>query len=448
MLRYPNRFNRHKSIGATHQRSRRDNLSTLYIRLPSKAIVDSAHLWTALPCPFALVSNNGAIDREGVAPMSDLSGTIARIQLVVLLLAGSDVNVLRVQAPPLSAARLKAALPNLVEEQLLCDPAECVFVAGVSAGGMRTIAVVQRAWLEQLAKAFISFGARHIAALPAQLCLSSQPGMVTAAICERDSNLDLTLRLSEQEGIGLSVSVEPGVTAAHEVIQSLSAVVPAAPVTVFVPQENMHAYQQATVDTPALNERFSISADNWTRWITGAQSVTLDLMVGLGTKASPKMDWRPWRWTLVLAAAVMLVNVGALNFDWWRMKSESNALRSSMIQIYKSAYPNETVIIDPIEQIQQKIAASKRVSGQAAADDFTMITAAFGEAWAGVKATLPTPPSIAALEYRDRSLYVRMKSDGEAPTSQMKAVLAKRYLSLDLAPEQSGAVVWQIRSTQ
>jgi len=423
-------------------------LSTLFIRLVSKADADRTPQWLDLACPFALVSHSGAIEREGIAPLSDLSGTIAKIRRVVLLLAGSDVNVLRVQAPPLSAARLKAALPNLVEEQLLCDPADCVFVAGGLTGGLRTIAVVQRAWLDQLARAFISFGARHIAALPAQLCLSSQPGMVTAAIYQRDSNLDLTLRLSEQEGIGLAINVEPGVTAAHEVIQTLSAVVPAAPVTVFVPQENMHEYQQATADTPELKERFSISADNWTRWITGAHSVTLDLMAGLGATASPKLDWRPWRWTLVLAAAVLLVNVGALNFDWWRMKSEANSLRSAMIQVYKSAYPNETVIIDPIAQIQQKISVSKRVSGQAAADDFTTITAAFGEAWASVKATLPTPPSIAALEYRDRSLYVRMKRDSEAPTPQMKAALAKRNLSLDLAPEQSGAVVWQIRSTQ
>jgi general secretion pathway protein L len=423
-------------------------LSTLFIRMVSKADADGTPQWLDLACPFALVSNSGAIEREGVSPLSDLSDTIAKIQRVVLLLAGSDVNVLRVQAPPLSAARLKAALPNLVEEQLLCDPAECVFVAGGLAGGLRSIAVIQRAWLDRLAKAFISFGARHIAALPAQLCLSNQPDKVTAAIYQRDSYLDLTLRLSEQEGIGLAINVEPGVTAAQEVIQTLRAVIPDAPFTVFVPQEDLHEYQQSTADTPALKERFSISADNWTRWIAGAHSVTLDLMAGLGAAASPKLDWRPWRWTLVLAATVLLVNVGALNFDWWRMKSEANSLSSAMIQIYKSAYPNETVIIDPIAQIQQKIAVSKRVSGQAAAGDFTTITAAFGEAWASIKATLPTPPSIAALEYRDRSLYVRIKGDSIAPTSQMKAALAKRNLSLDLAPEQSGAVVWQIRSTQ
>jgi hypothetical protein len=36
----------------------------------------------------------------------------------------------------------------------------------------------------------------------------------------------------------------------------------------------------------------------------------------------------------------------------------------------------------------------------------------------------------------------------DAPTQQMKAALAQRDLALELAPEQSGAVVWQIRSAK
>ncbi|MFZ5524474.1 MAG: type II secretion system protein GspL [Pseudomonadota bacterium] len=423
-------------------------MSTLYIRLASKAAADSTPQWLALACPFALVSHSGAIEREGVTPLSELSGTIAGVQRVVLILAGSDVTVLRVKVPPISPAKLKAALPGLVEEQLLCDPADCVIVAGALSDRLRTIAVVQRAWLDQLARTFISFGARQIAALPAQYCLSSQPGMVTAAIHQRDTNIDLTLRLSEQDGIGLVINAEPGVTSAHEVLHTLSTVVPAAPVTVFVSQENMHAYQKAAADTPALKERISITADNWTRWIAGAQSAELDLMAGLGAGASPKLDWHAWRWPLALAAAVLLINIGALNIDWWRMKREAGSLRSAMIQIYKSAYPNETVIIDPIAQMQQKITAAKRDSGQAAADDFTSITAVFGEAWRDSAATLTKPSSIAALEYRDRGLLVRFKPDGEAPALQIKAALAKRHLSLELAPEQSGAVVWRIRSAQ
>ena len=185
--------------------------------------------------------------------MSDLSGTIAKSQRVVLLLAASDVTVLRLQVPPLSSARLKTALPNLVEDQLIADPSGCVVVAGGLSEGLRTIAVVQRAWLDMLVKTLIAFGARHIAALPAQLCLPGQTGSVTAAIDDRDeagrnAEIDMTLRLSEQDGIGLAIAREKDESAAHVAIRALCAVVPEVPITLYVPQSLVRAYQEAVND--------------------------------------------------------------------------------------------------------------------------------------------------------------------------------------------------------
>ena len=436
-------------------------MDTLYIRLPSKAAADCAPNWLALPCPFALVSHGnvshgGAIGRQGAAPLSDLSGTIATAQRVVLLLAASDVALLRVKVPPLSSARLKAALPTLAEDQLIADPAECVVVAGGLSDGLRTVAVVQRAWLDILAKTLIAFGARHIAALPAQLCLpyqsdqSGQPGSVTAAINEQGADIDMALRLSEQDGIGLAIKADQHESAAQEVIRTLCAVVPEALIALYVPQSSVWTYQDAVNQAGALNGRVGVFADNWSSWISGARSTTLDLMAGMGGGPGPRMDLREWRWPLALAAALLVINATALNIEWWRMKGEAAALRAAMIQIYKSAYPKESVIIDPIAQMQQKIAAAKRDSGLTAPDDFTAITAAFGEAWAKVMpATSKTaPPAIAALEYRERSLFVRLRPVGEASTQQMKAALAERNLSLDLLPEQSAMAVWQIRSVK
>ena len=431
-------------------------MSTLYICLPSKSAADSAAHWLELVCPFALVSHGGSIEREGATPLSDLSGTAAKAQRVVLLLAASDVALLRVQVPPLSAARLRAALPNLVETQLLIDPSGCAVVAGGLSGGLRTIAVVQRAWLELLTKTLIAFGVRQISALPAQLCLPYQPGSVTAAINEQDAGIEVTLRLSEQEGIGLAIEPVPSVAegdegreqheaSAHEVIRTLCAVVPEAPITLYVPQSAVRIYLEAISHTAALSKRISVSADNWPRWIAGAHGTALDLMTGLGMAASSRLDWRAWRWPLGLLVAALAINAAALNVDWWRMKSEANSLRAVMIQVYKSAYPKESVIIDPIAQMRQKIAAAKRDSGLPSPDDFTAISAVFGEAWISV---MPGKPglAIAALEYRERSLFVRFKPNVEAPAQQMKAALAERNLSLDLVPGQSA--VWQIRSTK
>lgn len=444
-------------------------MSTLYIRLPSRAVADSVPDWLALGFPFALVSNAGAIERQGTTPFPELAAPTAKAQQVAVLLAASDASIFWLKVPPLSAARLKAALPNLVEEQLLCDPADCVIVSGPLSDGLRPIAVAQRAWIEKVISALLAFGARNISVVPAQLCLpcqTDQPGGVTAAIDDRNDPfqktiVDMTLRVSEQTGIGLAISPVPdhsgepeqNMSAVQEVIKTLLAAVAQAPITLYVPQPWLRAYQETVNESAGLAERIRVSADNWSRWIDGAKSATIDLMAGLGTATGQAINWRPWRWSLVLAVAVLLINASALNIGWWRMKSESHALRTTLFQIYKSAYPKESVILDPIAQMQQKIAIAKHNSGQAAPDDFTALTAAFAEAWAGAVAASGKSTAISALEYHDHTLLVHLKAGGEVPTTQMQAALAKRNLSLspaspDSANGQSGAVVWQIRSTK
>ena len=437
-------------------------MSTLYIRLPSRAAADNAAMWMELACPFALVSPDGSVKREGAVPLSDLFDAVAKSQRVVLLLAASDVTVVRVQVPPLSHVKLKAALPNLVEDQLISDPSGCLVAAGGLSDGLRMVAVVQRAWIDLLAKTFFSLGAHQIAAFPAQLCLPWQPvhqgqaGSVTAAISEQGSGIEVALRQSEQDGLGLAIVIGQNETAAHEVIRTLCVVAPNAPISLYVPQSAVRDYQEAASNTTAPGVRVSVFADNWPRWIAGANSAAIDLMAWRGVRTGSR-QWRAWRWPLVLAAATLLINIIVLNVDWWRMRSEANSLRTSMAQIYKSAYPKESVIIDPIAQMQQKITIAKRDSGLAAADDFMAITAAFGEAWASIApAGGKTAAAIAALEYREHSLFVRLKpvlsrvegSGGEAPTQQIKAALALHNLSLELAPVQPGAVVWQIRSAK
>jgi general secretion pathway protein L len=421
-------------------------LSTLYIRLPSKAAADGASHWTALPCNFALISQGDAVEREGVAPLTDISALVRKTQRVVLLLAASDVSLLRIKVPPMSAARLKAALPNLVEDQLVTDPAECVMVAGGAADGLRTVAVVQRAWLEDISKTFDGFGARNIVALPSQLCLPFQAGAASAAINAQQTDIDVAVRLSEHDGIGLPIVADEPASVAREVVEALVTVVPQAPIALYVPQAAVPTFQEVIDSTGLPEQRITILTDSWAYWIAGAKNRSLDLMPGLGSAAGPAMNWRPWRIPLALAAAVLLINIIGLNFDWWRLKNEADASRTAMARIYKAAYPKETVVVDPIAQMRQKIAAAKRDSGQAAPDDFTALAAAFGEAWAGATQGGKQAPGIAGLEYRERSLFVRLKSEREAPTEQVSKALADRGLSLVAAPSQPGSVVWQIRS--
>ncbi len=419
-------------------------MSTLYIRLPSKAAADSLPADSAFDCQFALAADNGAIEREGSAALSQLGDAIAAAQRVVLLLAASDVTLLQIQVPPLSASRLKAALPNLVEEQLMSDPAECTLVAGPALEGMRTVAVVNRAWLEKIAHMTLALGARSIVALPLQLCLPYQPETVAAAIAEYGMSLDMDLavRTSEQEGMGLSLLPELPEAGAQEALQTLCALVPQAAIALYVPQARVAAYQAAAV-AAGQDERIALFADHWPHWITGIKSVPFNLAAGLGSAGGPGLRLQKWRWPLTLAALVLLVNIIGMNVEWLRMQREAGSLRAGMIQTYKSVYPNETAILDPIAQMRQKITVARHQAGQAAPDDFISLAAQFGEAWQSVMQGRTTP-GIAALEYGERSLLVRLKPEGEPPTEAMQAALAARNLSL--TPKDAN--VWQIRSTK
>lgn len=419
-------------------------MSILYIRHPPKAAFDAALV--PLPCRFALVSNSGAVEREGLSVLPSLADTARQAARVVLLLAASDVSLLRVQVPPLSGARLKAALPNLVEDKLMSDPAECAFAVGAAQDGMRTVAVVNRAWLEQLSAILTELGARQLAAVPAQLCLPYQPAAVAVAVTEYGADSDVALRWSEQDGIGFCVATAAGTTAenaAREVIDAVRLMAPQAALVMQVAPASVAAYQQAAAAAgDAQLPQIQIVAEDWAQCAAAARDVTLDLMAGLGASSGPQVNWRPWRWPAALALLAVLVNIVGLNASWLQLQHEADLLHDGMNQTFRAAFPKESVIIDPLVQMQQKISAAKQGAGQAAPDDFLALAGGFGSAWAGLPPAGNAQAAIAALEYRERSLLVRLKPADAIKADTIRPLLAGHKLALT----EQGTGVWQIRS--
>jgi len=418
-------------------------LSTLYIRLPCKAAADSAPHVIDLTCQFAVTSDNDVVEREGVSMLSHLVDAISQARRVVLLVAASDVNLLQVKVPPMSAARLKSALPNLIEEQLISDPAECVIVAGQSTDeGLRIVAVVNRTWLDLLLKILLELGARHIAALPAQLCLPSEPGLVVAAVDQLTDDIALTLRMNEAEGMGMAIVPDQHDTIAHDVVQTLCSVVPEAPMALYVQSSHVADYQ-AALGAAGIGERITVLPDAWKHWISGAKTSSLNLMAGMGMASGPGFNWGMWRWPLGIAAAALIVNILGMNIEWLRLKNEASSLRAGMNQTFRMAFPKEPLTGNPAAQMRNRITQAQRDAGMSTPDDFTALASVFGEVWMNVLQGSKTP-SIAVVDYSDRSLLVRLKSDGAAPTAQMKAALASRNLSLT----EQKAGEWLIRSAK
>jgi general secretion pathway protein L len=399
-------------------------LSTLYIRLAARAEGEGAL------ARFALVADGGSLAQQGEGALRGLGDLVAASRRVLLLLAAADVTLLNVKVPPLSAARLKGALPGLVEEHILGDPSECVLVAAPaqSDDGMRAIAVVQRAWFEPLVRALLAQGARSVAALPAQLCLPLQPGNVTGAIGAGE----ITLRHGLYQGLGLAIDSPPGVT-----LQTARALAGDAPLTLYLPPGQLGEYQALASDAgPGI----TLEPDAWEHWIAGSKTTSLDLVPALGSAGAKARDWRRWRWPLRLAALAVIVNLAGLNIEWLRLKREAEAVRLGMLQTFKATYPKETVILDPLAQMRKNIALAKAAAGQASGDEFTYLAAAFGEA----ARAAGRAPAIDALDYRERALNVKVKPESVDPAllKQIQAALAARKLSLT----EAAPATWQIRN--
>lgn len=404
---------------------KRERLSTLYIRLPARADGEAAL------ARYAMVADSGMIGQQGEGALRGLGDLVGAVRRVVLLVAAADVTILHVKAPPLSGARLKAALPGLVEEQVLGDPADCVLTPApvVSADGVRSVAVVQRAWLEPLVRAVLALGARAVSAIPAQLCLPISPGQVSGAIGDHA----LTLRDGLYHGMGLALDAN-----AEAALQTARALAGDAPLTLYVPALELESYRSLAREA---NPPIVLEADGWAHWIAGAKTTTLDMVPSLGAAGARTADWRRWRWPLALAALAVIVNLAGLNIEWLRMKREADAIRLSMLQTFKAAYPKDTVIQDPMAQMRANNARARAAIGQVGPTEFTWLAAAFGEA----ARALPRPLAIAGLEFKEQTLTVKVKPESSDPgvQAQLKSALAMRKLSLT----ETAPAVWQIKSS-
>jgi len=398
-------------------------LSTLYIRLPARADGDAAL------ARYAMVADSGLIGQQGEGALRGLGDLVNNVRRVVLLLAAADVTMLHVKSPPLSGARLKAALPGLVEEQVLGDPMDCVLTPApvVSADGVRSVAVVQRSLLEPLVRTMLALGARAVTAIPAQLCLPISPGQVSGVI----QSHELTLRDGLYHGMGLALAAGP-----ETALQTARALAGDAPLTLYVPPGDLVAYQ-------ALAEQASppiaIEEDAWAHWIAGAKTTALDMVPSLGAAGARAADWGRWKWPLGLAALAVVVNLAGMNIEWLRMKREADGIRQSMLQTFKAAYPKDTVIQDPMAQMRANNARAKAAIGQVGPTEFTWLAAAFGEAARG----LPRPLSINSLEFKEQGLTVKVKPESSDPgvVAQLKSALAARNLTLS----ETAPAVWLIK---
>jgi hypothetical protein len=124
------------------------------------------------------------------------------------------------------------------------------------------------------------------------------------------------------------------------------------------------------------------------------------------------------------------------------MHREEQFLRMSMTSQYQRSFPNETVILDPLAQMQQK---KQRTQG-AGSDQFSTLLARFSDALQSSDVQAASASPIWSLDYRDAVLRIQLKAGISLPLDKIRDALKLHQIDLIEQPPQEGRMVWQIRT--
>ena len=419
-----------------------------YLRLPPRTAIDAASDIADILLPFA-VTLGGKLLQTGMTSLSHPAVPLNDAPAVVLLIAASDVTLLRVEVPPLPAHRLHLVLPALVEDRLIGDAADCVVAAGADHAGKRVIAVVQRDWLVAWTGQLRALGVRRLRALPVQLCLPLQADHLAAGLMVTGDVTELVIRYSADEGIGLPMMDADDVTLPDQVLQLLATLAGESIVDLSVPPDFVGEYESALASGHHAVKMGALHELHWASLIDAAGEASPDLMSGVIEPEPTEFEWRRWRWPVRLVLLLVVWNIAALQLDSWRLQSEVTALHETMRTTYRRSFPNEAAVTDPLAQVQRKIAASRQRAGNLAPTDFLALAAAFGEAWTTIQTQTQTDAgaqAIAALAYHDQMLEVRFKPEVKLSIDSAQPVFAAHALQVRSMDTGGGANVWQLRS--
>lgn len=215
-----------------------------YLRLPPRTAIDKHRNIADIVLPYA-IALRGKLLQTGVTSLAQPGFVLGDAYTVVLLIAASDVTLLRVDVPPLPAHRLHGVLPALVEDRLIGDAADCLMVAGKELAGKRAVAVMQRDWLLAWTRQLHQSGVHRIRALPLQLCLPLQADHLAAALMVNGDVTELVIRYAADEGIGLPMTDADEVTLPDQVLQLLSTMAGERVTDLFLPPDVVGEYQSA-----------------------------------------------------------------------------------------------------------------------------------------------------------------------------------------------------------
>jgi general secretion pathway protein L len=424
-------------------------LSTLIVSLPPREPAVPLQEWQWPELPFTLVDKAGQVQRAGRAALA----LLPRANATLLIVAARDVLLLAATVPPLKGPKLRQALPNIVEDQLIQDPLGCHIALDPVAlpDGRRVLAVVDRAWFRAICDAFTAAGHRHLSAVPATRCLPAPRALAADAAPSAPVDGELAQPAAVTPAaeplaranavaavLGLATSVEPALVEAGAQLAAAGAprlelaiargalgegfAAPAAraagTLAALAGGADVELYE---LGEPGAEPRLASVGRADGPLLPGAQPLSFDAFArrALAERfdlCQFEFESQPWRFDratvkrlrvpIALAAATLGIAVIGMNLHWWKLSRERDALSAQITETLLSAFPKTTTVLDPPAQMQRQLDQLRLAAGELSPNDFLALSSALSRSMGALPLN-----GIASLDYHDRRLDVGFKPE-------------------------------------
>jgi general secretion pathway protein L len=447
-------------------------LSTLIVLLPPRDPAVRSDEWQLPDLPFMLLDKRGEPQRTGRAAL----GLLPRANATVLIVAARDTLLLAAAMPPLKGPRLRQALPNVVEDQLIQDPQTChIAVDPVAlADGRRVVAVIDRGWFRFVLDGFNHAGHRNIKAVPAMRSLPVPAAPESAEPLEEGEAPPPSPFVAGL--LGHVVSVAPSLIGEIAAPAALSAA-PRIEIAIArgeaaalgeglaLPEESIAAtldalsgihpvYVYSLVDMPGDEPRLSAARGAVANHVPGALPVAFEALARNAIASrfdlcQFEFEAQPWRLDrttirrlrvpVALVAASIIVSIIGVNVQWLQLSRQRDAIAAQETELLLNAFPKTTVVLDAPGQMTTNLDRLRTASGELSPSDFLSLADGLARSLG------PVPVNgIAGMDYRERHLEVTFK-----PETKVDPDLSKRLSANGL----NGAIdtntgKWTIRSGQ
>jgi len=381
-----------------------------------------------------------AVEADGVTQSGRAAiGALPRSRALDLVFDGLDVYTATITAPALGEARLRQALPNLLEERMLADPADCHFAsapaAATGADGAGTgeiplsVSAIDRATLSRTLEAFAQAQLVPRAAFSE---LYVVPAPEDGSFCARIAGGRGLLRTARDQACGFDADAGGLGTLALAVrqfsIRRLS---------LYGSEQDLQAAALAELRA-GLSEAAPqlaitlVSAMADPDAAAGAVNLLQGAFVPSGgfgfsgrllSRLTRDGAWKaPAAWLGVCAA----IAIGGLNAYWLQLDGRFQDLRASMHRAFRDGFPNEPDAY-LLEQARRSVALLRARAGRPSADDFSVLNAQALQLLSAAPVGM-----VAGLEYSDSVYRIRFKP-GAADDPALRNGLQARAPAMGLA---------------